>query len=233
MATVPPRLANFTKDVSHHDITLAPNPSQPQVAEIVTKFTITESERPCPLSLQCLAFPADGRGFGHFRAAPFHGVFVQAIGTDLVALLSTGAAASVNTVRFMDHPTRIAVSCTGTYAGQVATARVPTGTVVEVKLSIATRGKGKSGRKYISGLPAASVTLDELSSGVATSFATWAESLAEPFTDADGNTWEMVTVSQKPEINSPSTPFILNSVASATISTALGHLKKQKMKMND
>ena len=69
---------------------------------------------------------------------------------------------------------------------------------------------------------------------MATSFATWAESLAEPFTDPDGNTWEMVTVSQKPEINSPSTPFILNSVASATIRTAARPPReRQKMKMND
>ena len=213
-------------------ITLAPNPSQPQVAEIVTKFTITESSGLVRYPSNVWHFQRTGVGSAISEQHLFT-AFLSAIGTDLVALLSTGAAASVNTVRFMDDPTRIAVSCTGTYAGQVATARVPTGTVVEVKLSIATRGKGKSGRKYISGLPAASVTLDELSSGVATSFATWAESLAEPFTDADGNTWEMVTVSQKPEINSPSTPFILNSVASATISTALGHLKKQKMKMND
>lgn len=134
-----------------------------------------------------------------------------------------------NGVRFIEDYTDAMLLFAQAGVGAITTDSLPDYCCVSMYLESGKRGGSNRGAKRFAGVAEASTTGDVLTGGGLTLWQAVQTAVGATFTDADGNVWSPVIVSQKDStLDEPTTNVVSVAVTSVILNKNLGIMKRRK-----
>ncbi len=208
-------------------------PANPQYAEMVVKGHSVESDGGSKPILNIFHF-ARRSGPGTGTETELYTVIGGLVDATISLALSVAYVPDETTMRFMDDPTRAAVSNTNLWVGAVTGDRLPNFNAVVIRKNTFARGRSYRGSTHYAPIAESQTTLDNLNAGAITLWGNvvlaWNALLAPAgFVTPDGSTWGMIVLSPTLS-NLTSNPIAASGsfVKDFTLNNRIGTMKRRK-----
>jgi hypothetical protein len=161
--------------------------------------------------------------------AQFATAFAAHPATDIQGLLSVSYITDFLDVRFLDDPLDPFLTAALAKNGTVAADSLPSVNNVTLQLKTGLRGPSYRGSKHFGPIAESDTTLDGLTAGAITRWATFQTAYLAGFTDAGGFLWLPVVTSQKYSTFTLLTAIVVYTAVNATIvNPYLGIMRRRK-----